>query len=311
MSADLARVVDQIYTTYPQFEKMYGERPEIVARVATLLGEMETALKKASKAKGECFVLDWAGIGDAIHSRLIAQTIAQTKKVVWITPIASLFKDDSLMIVLPCPSFPYRDVRQHWIADGLTVAIDNMAKQILSGELVHVSRNVARYWHTTWVHKQTDYADLFFSACGVGRDPKVKHRLAHKGKSLLQGRYICLENASMTLGTTSPEQWQNIVATIKKSGFSVVHVGGVSDPQIEGTVDKRGTPLYDTVSILKGCEAFIGRASGNQMLMSFTPDIPVFEVDVPFVCSMVNLGYHNDIRRVELKDLPKVLESMK
>jgi hypothetical protein len=300
-SADLARVVDQIYTTYPQFGKVYGERPDIVARVVTLLGEMETALKKASKANGELFILDWAGIGDAIHSRLIAQTIAQTKKVVWITPIASLFKDDSLMTVLPCPSFPYRDVRQHWIIDGLARAVDNLAREYIRGELVHISKDVGIYWHT-WMHNQTDYADLFFSACKVERDPKVKHSLVHKGKSPIDGKYVCIENASFTLGTMD----------IKSvPGLTLVHLGGPSDPKIEGTIDRRGTPLYDTFSILKGCEAFIGRASGNQMLMSFLPDIPVFEVDVPLVCSMVNLGYHNDIRRVELKDLPKVLESMK
>jgi hypothetical protein len=91
---------------------------------------------------------------------------------------------------------------------------------------------------------------------------------------------------------------------LEELDIGTVYVGSSDDPVIEGATDARGLSLYDTFSILKQTVGFVGRSSGNQSLLAFLPDIPLFEVEVPAPASMITCKGHNNTFSVSWDNFP-------
>lgn len=294
----LARTIDLANKTYPQFGLCYGSKTDLFQGIAKLYSDAREALIAAQgkiDPAAECVVLDWAGIGDTVHSRLIVQHLARDYRVSWITVplVVPLYKDDKLCQVLTSFASPYRDARQTFIWQGLCDGMDFMFREMFDfPKLVNISTGVGRYWHKEW--SRTSYPELFFAGAGVKRDWSVVHQLTHKGKSKKKlKRYIIIEHASITFGNLPVAQYEDLVQRLSKLGIASVVVGGPNDPAIKGAVDCRGLNLYDTFSVVKNSIGFVGRSSGNQSLMCFLPEIPLFEVGIPDLGAFGPCGYHD------------------
>jgi hypothetical protein len=285
----------------------YGERDKVIDRVVALAEETDKALGSIHP-KG-LVVFDWAGIGDAIHSRLIVQHLAKEQEVSWITTpqVAPLYKDDKLAEVFSGVSSDFRDASKIWIVDGLCPAIDAVAKKLFGDRLVNISSNVGRYYQNGWDGKS--YVSLFFGAVGLKRDKAIKHQLRHLGTPTigLPKRYIALENHSITFGAPPVGQYQEMTARLGDIGIAVVQVGATGVPRVNGTVDARGMDLYDTYSIVKGAIGFVGRNSGNQSLMVFRRSTPLFEAGIPAEMSYSTIDYHDRVIRLRLDELPRLV----
>jgi hypothetical protein len=312
MYAHLAKMIDQIYKTYPQFGLCYGEKDKLVAGALELVDRASETLESAArKSDGDCIVFGWAGIGDAVHDRLIVQHLCREHKVTWLTTpaVASLYKDDHLCQVIPTFSSPYRDARQTWLWQGLCDTIDFLfEKHFPSVKRVHISAGVARHWHNGW--KGDSYPGLFFGGAGVARDLSIIHQLTHLGTPPidLPERYIVLEHASITFGTLPASYYEELTRRLDRLGIATVVVGAGSDPDVKGAIDARGMNLYDTFSIMKGACGFVGRSSGNQSMMVFLRDIPLFQVQIPNLGAFELCGYHSNAYRMRSDEFTNKVE---
>lgn len=309
---DLYEIADLIGQTYPEewlepeIVKQYGDKFELTKRV---IGFYSEAVDKLASIKvpdeTSLIVLDWAGIGDAFYSRYIIHHIPE--KAVWITnpKVANLYRDDTLLPVVPGFASPFRDARQRWVR-RLSQGLSSAAAKAFNKPLLDVSYRVSQYY-PTWGRRPTTYRDLFFDACKIKFNPKVQPTLTHKGIFKLQCPYVVVEHCSITFGPVKVEPYEELAQRLRKHGILTLYVGAKSDPPIKGAVDKRGFNLYDTFSMLKGCKAFIGRSSGNESLMGFLPNIPVFEVDVPDTPSFAR-GCHPNYVQLGLKNMPEDVE---
>jgi hypothetical protein len=304
MYSELARTVDLIYKAYPQagIGNVYGERVSVCEGVIDLYRKAsETLAMAAESSTGDCVVFGWAGIGDAVHDRLIIQHLAREHQVTWLTTpqVAPLYKDDTLCQVIPTFSSPYRDARQTWLWQGLCGMMDALfAHYFPDVKRVHVSHGVANYWHKGW--KGTTYPGLFFGGVGVERDNSIVHQLTHNGKPTIQlpKHYVVCEHASITFGTLPQSYYEEMARRLKKLNIATVVVGAPNDPPLKGAIDARGLPLYDTFSLMKGAAGFVGRSSGNQSMMVFLRDIPLFQVQIPDLGDFELCKYHPNVYRL-------------
>lgn len=282
---DAARTVDLIYQTYPEYGKVYGERTDLVSGVFSLYATAKSAALVAREQlpkDTETVVMDWGGLGDTFYTRLVVEHLQG--KVAWITVpmVAGLYKDDPLTVI-PGFSTPYRDPRQTWQREGLTPGLfDLMGRIFADYKFLPVSYLVGQHY-PDWCKKPTTFSDLFFNAVGIERDPSIMPQLTHKGKSKLVVKqpYIVLEHASVTLGTLPVTSYSPLVKAMQKFNVPVVLIGGRRDPNVMGTVNAKGLPLYDTFSLMKHARVFVGRCSGNESMMGFLQEIPIVEVNVP------------------------------
>ena len=264
----------------------------------------KAVLRKAAgrlPADTELIVLDWAGIGDACHTRLIAQHLARERRLAWLTTpmIAGLFQDDS-MPVIACYASTARDVRQPEVR-ALAAELDAIARAVLPVPVLHMSYRVCQVYDD-WLKRISNYADLFFRAAGIQRDRSIRHTLVHNGQGP-EGRYAVIEPYGYTTGAIFPGIAASTARVLADAGVSLYQVGAANDALIEGCVDARGLPLYDTYSLVKGALGFIGRASGNETL-TFYSQTPLIEVDVPGWASAHNCGYHGNMVNIVSEALP-------
>ncbi len=279
-----------------------------------MLPEMERFLVDAENVfrglrlpKVEHLVLDWAGIGDAVHARLIAQHVARQGATAWITNplVAGLYRDDPLP-VLPGVASPWRDPMDKNLRQ-MAPAMTALAERIFGQPVLDVSAGVTKFF-PAWLKQPTNYADLFFTGAGVVRDMALRHTLVHHGKPL-SGHYVVIETTSRSHGRIGGGYYAGLIQKLNARGVAALTIGGLVDELAVGSLDYRGRDLYDTFSLIKGARAFVGRASGCQSLVYFLPDMPLFEVDVPEWGSARVCNYHQatSIGKHELDRLAEVI----
>lgn len=290
----------------------YGPMDNVAQECVSLIVNVTNIFKKLApqlRKKTTAIVIDYGGIGDAIHTRLIAQHLVSHGHVVtWITNpfVATLYKDDTLMQVLPGFAMRFRDPRSKW-QNLLTTQIKKIASTIFRHKkIIDVSCGVAHiFGKAHW----GNYANMFFNGAGIRRDVKLKHQLTHNGKledirpELVDKKYVIIEHASLTFGTVNVSKYADFVDNHKKNGVACVYLGSLKDPEIPNAIDCRGLNMYDTYTVLKNSIGMLARASGNQSAMAFLPKVRVYEVDIPSGANMQVCGYHENIVSVKQDDL--------
>lgn len=273
----------------------------MLAEAEAFVAQAEAVWRGLPVPAVDVLVLDWAGIGDAAHARLIAQHLAKDASVAWVTHplVAGLYRDDP-MPVLPGVTSPWRNAAEHWQVAEFAPAMHRAAQRVFDGRLVDVSAGVVAHYGT-WHAHQTNYADLFFGGAGVTRDPRIRHRLQHRG-CVKDGAYVCIETTSLTHGALPGSAYLDFVTRLAKREIRCYTVGGKDDELAAGSLDFRGRDLYDTYTLIKGARAFVGRASGCQSLTYPASWVKLVEVDVPAWSSAEVCGYHKPLR-VALREL--------
>lgn len=284
---------------------------EILAAAESRLTEVHDMVKIGNF---DLVALDWAGIGDACcHSRLILQHIAMHKKVAWITIplVADLFRNDSLFSVFSGFSCPYRDVSIEWVCQ-LSEEINNLFVRIFKPiPLLHISNEVVRFY-SSW--DRSNYSNLFFGACKIKRDFSILHQIEHKGNIneidiRLPHKYVVLEHSGKTCGKLELNLCHLLYKHLDYKNIGMVYLGSKNDPYISVGVDARGMSLYDSMTIIKNSIGFIGRSSGNQSLTCFCRHVPIFEIDVPDVCSYATCRLHGNVKKIVIEDFIKYIIS--
>lgn len=261
----------------------YGSKQDIINEVKILLNSFnDLFLKiKSEKSDYDLFVLDHAGIGDTIHSRLVVQNI-KNKKILWILPklYTTLYKDDHLVDVYPGV---YVRFRNPWCK--FCKALVTVIQKMFTGYFGNKTLNVP-YSITVYLAKKpfTSFDDVWFKGCGLKRDYSVKFSLEHNGNlndldfDLEYNKYFVIEHASLSFGKIDMSYYEKFASAVKRYGYKCVYIGGKDDPAIKGALDGRGLSLYDTFTLIKNCYGFLGRVSGNQCMVLFDNRIPVFEI---------------------------------
>lgn len=290
---------------YGNIEKTAQDCVNVVQNANRVFHELRAKMRPRTTAVVVCY----GGIGDAIHSRLLAQNLVKVgHTVAWITNpfVAGLYKDDPVMQVLPGFALRYRDPRPKW-QHMLCGEIRKHAQLCFHGKKVlDVSCSVSlAYSKQRW----SNYAKLFFNGAGIRQDPNVKHSLVHHGElsklrpDLVGKKFILIEHASLTFGTVPVEHYRDFVARHAAQGIPSIYVGAKTDPEIPGALDGRGLSMYDTYTLAKNCHAMLAKASGNQSLMAFQPKKLVYEVDIPPAANMSVCGYHQNTKSITKEDL--------
>lgn len=229
-------------------------------------------------------VIDYGGIGDCIHSRLLVQNLAKNNKICWIVPplVFDLYKDDNVSKTYKGFTIPFRNPF-HKICN---IIIEYIHKIIIEKfkdyKIIDNPFNILQYY----IKVNVQSIDFYFLASGVNRDYNIKHCITHNGKLSdinikLKEKYVVLEYNSLTFGSIADlNKYDVLIKKLNKLNIDVVCVGGLSDKKLNYGIDCRGMSLYDVFTLIKNSVGFIGRNSGNQQLLEFLPDIPVFEIDV-------------------------------
>lgn len=264
--------------------KFYGESNKVINEVVEILKGFKNKFVEIynQKTDHEIIVLDHAGIGDVVHSRMVVQNI-KNKKILWIMPskYTNLYKDDKVADVV---GSEYVRFRNPWckFCKSLVNMIHKIFTTVFGAKfLINIPYNVTNYLAKKPL---LAFDQVWFEANKMQRDYSIKFELQHNAKledlglDLEYNKYLVIEHCSLTFGSIAVRKYEALVSKMKNIGYNCVCVGGLNDPKIKGAVDCRGYSLYDTFNLIKNSAGFVGRASGNECLVFFDDRIPVFEV---------------------------------
>jgi hypothetical protein len=279
----------------PRLVKLYGGN--VCEDIPIVAKSIENTICEVSKTYKDfdCIVVDSAGIGDCVHSRLLVQHLkAVYDKILWLVPpiSESLYADDDLVTVAKGYYCNYRC--QEWLfMKPLYSAFNQMLLDAFTPQsLYHIPYNIAMAYgdNKPW----PGFLNAWFAANKIERDITIKHELKHHGISdICNDKYVIIEHSSMSNGCLGSEFYYPIVKKLESCGIRAVCVGGKSDSIIDGCIDYRGRSLYDVMSLIKRCCGFIGMSSGNECLLSFYPTVKLIEINVPY--SLANEGYPSEL----------------
>jgi hypothetical protein len=254
-------------------------------------------------------ILEYAGLGDAIHTKLAIQHLTKMgMNVVWIAPdlIADLFKEDSHMSVFGNHIYsPLRNpsptaLNYHRIVEKSFLEIFdrfkfkyNVTAGICSGCVYRKRRNITQM-----------YEPLYRSIkLLMDRDFSIQHQITHTGNIELNNSkpILCMETTSVSNYANHPVKYQLLIDSLSLY-YDVVLVGGDRKLEYQNMfLDFRGSSLYDTFSVIKKSSIFIGRNSSNAALTVFKREMPVIMMDVVDAHLPQALGcrYWDNLRRID------------
>lgn len=270
--------------------EIYGQtRDDIVDSIKHYCTQLDRCLAKNIHLYDprSLFVLEYGGIGDSFHTKLWLQHIKRImpKPVVLITcdQIVELFHDDWSFSAVAHGIFnKYRNPTFDFVTYGLSEILNTIfCEYVGKSSHLDISRAISKCHFQNQQSGFTSLASPYYYATEVERDYSIKHHITHLGKFEWPRRYICMETGSISFSENDPNPffYHDLALDIKLAGFDLILVGGKDTFKPVKCYDYRGSSFYDTLSIMKGCELFIGRNSSNQGLSVFTPEVPVIDIN--------------------------------
>jgi hypothetical protein len=244
------------------------------------MNHIEEILKTIAGQYCQAYVfIDAAGIGDSCYTRLLIQSMISNQsipksEILYIVPpiMASLYKDDDLVVVVPGYGVPYRIVTASDCIDAYTKIDAIINKYFLGRKIYHMGKLLCN----TWDAKTPSMRQAWASASGIVLDNNISGSLIHKGTCPLPlGRpHIVLEYCCISFCGGQGIDTSNKIINKYSKNYDVCWVGAKTDPQLIGGIDCRGMDLYDTFSLLKSAAMLIHVGSGIYTLCkTFLPKI--------------------------------------
>ena len=282
-----------------------------------LLSIKDDLIEKKISNKETIILLEYAGFGDTIHTKLIIQHIKERyKNIVWITLdlIKDLYREHEELLIYS--NKINNDLRNPQTL--ITQLYSNILLQIFEhvfkqyDNKIDISNNIIKS------HLKNPYFSFlqhYFNIFNIKRDLSIRHYLQHSQDIMsindITKPLIGFEHCSKSFSfLTNINKYQNIINNLKNK-YDIILFGSLDDPKLENAIDYRGKSFYDVFSILKKCKYFIGRNSANQQLTAFLPELTVLEIDT-IVSSTIDFktcGYVKNTYNVN--DINQILEIIK
>jgi len=240
--------------------------------------------------------VEYAGFGDAIHSRLMIQQYRlehPEQTVAWFVNknVANIYRNEELVFghhVINRYRYPHNALSRE-VIKCLGALVDkafvhsklriyDLSKKVIQ---YHIERRRIQQWKS--------FEFPYYDSMNMKRNYDIKHVVKHNGKmsdfdffsSLGARPWILFEHSSMSFRTSSnPKAYAEFVQTMIKNDVPVVLVGAKDDFFIDGCYNCLGANFYDVITLMRNCSCFVGRNSANQMMSVFTlKPINILELD--------------------------------
>ncbi len=267
----------------------YGGKTKVLNDMTNISFSIIKTLKNLKVEDCKYLVFDYAGIGDAIHSRLVVQQLARDGKVCWVVPplVYELYRDDDVATMYKGFTILYR-ITTTKLCQILCRFIDLMINTLFKEyHIFNMTNAIVIHDKNKQIKVEKDFEDFYFKANGLERNFKIKHKLIHNEKlsdldvKFNHNKYVVIEYASFGYGCLDLNIYDKLIDNLNDIGIDCCFIGSINDKPLNKGIDCRGMNLYNTATLIKNSIGFVGRNSGNQCMTVFFKKIPVFEISTP------------------------------
>jgi len=266
-------------------EEYYNKTENLIKNLEQIKYEITEVLK--FHPDETIVLLEYAGIGDAFHTKLVIQHIENKyKNIVWITNniIKDLFKNHKNLTIFDNKIDNKIRYPEVLLTPTYLSFIDKCFRAIFNefDNKLDISYNITiSHRLCSQKKEQKTFDQHYYDIFGIQRDFSIKHNILHEDKIEINNEkpIIAFEHCSRSFRhLTNIEAYSKIVDLLNFK-YNIYLLGSIDDPYIKNTIDFRGKSLYDCISIIKKADIFIGRNSANQLLTVFKPNIDIIELD--------------------------------